>query len=120
MAGDEVSEGGLGGGPEPERAVDVHPGVVARARVGDRRLEVVERAGVDLAGLGADDRRVAVAASASAEQLDPHPALSSTGTTSPGAPIPRRRSARVSVTWRFSPTMTRSGGAPARPFSGRS
>ena len=46
---------------------------------------------------------------------------SSTGTTCSWArPIPSSRSARVSVTWRFSPTTTRSGGAPARPCSRRS
>ena len=43
-------------GPEPERAVDVHPGVRSVDCVRDR-LEVVERARVDVARLRADDRR---------------------------------------------------------------
>ena len=45
--------------PQPERAVDVHPGAV-QVRDVDRRREVVERAGVHVTGLKRDDRRAVV------------------------------------------------------------
>jgi hypothetical protein len=55
---DEVAERRARRRPEPECAVDVEPGTVGLCRVRDR-LEVVEGAGVHLAGLRADDRFVA-------------------------------------------------------------
>ena len=119
-AADEVGEAWARRGPEAEGAVDVDPGA-AVVRDGDRRLEVVEGARVDLAGLDADDRRGIVRREDVAEQLDPHPALVvDRDDFSCAPPMPSSRSARVSVMWRFAPTTTRSGGAPARPRSGRS
>jgi hypothetical protein len=53
---DEVGAGGRGGRPQPERAVDMHPGAVLAAER-DGRAQVVTGAGVDVAGLQAQDRR---------------------------------------------------------------
>ena len=71
---DEVRQPWARRRPEAERAVDVDPGSV---RVGDRddRLEVVERAGVHLAGLRADDQRLPGAGEDAFEELGAHPAL---------------------------------------------
>ena len=53
-AADEMGMGGRGGGPEAEGAVDVQPGAALVGRRGDSG-EGIEGAGVDVAGLGADD-----------------------------------------------------------------
>ena len=60
------------GGPEPEGAVDVHPGA---ALVGERDElgEWVEGAGVELSGLEDDDRRgVAIRVERLAQRVDAH------------------------------------------------
>ena len=81
------------------------------ARVCDR-AERIESAGADLAGLGAEDRRLVRPAPSSSASMRP---LSSAATTSVGAPSPSMRSARSIVPWRFSPTTTRIRGAPMSP-----
>ena len=55
-AGDELGPGRVGPRPQPEGAVDVQPAGSLGQPVGDL-VERVERAGVDLAGLGADQHR---------------------------------------------------------------
>ena len=50
------SQARRGGRPQPERAVDVHPGAMLVGEL-DRVGHRVERAGVQVAGLQADDRR---------------------------------------------------------------
>ena len=71
-AGGQVRAAGRGGGPEPERAVDVEPGAVLAADGGDLR-ERVEGARVHVAGLGADDR--GPVAERVAQRGGVHPAL---------------------------------------------
>ncbi len=61
-------------GPQPERAVDVEPRAGLRRRVGDR-VEVVARAGVHLAELGAHDRRPAAGGELGAQRVDEQPPL---------------------------------------------
>ncbi len=72
--GGEVPGGRCGGGPQPERPVDVQPGAMVRARVGDRP-EVVERASGDIARLRTDDRRSVVGGQCLCELVGVHPAL---------------------------------------------
>ena len=79
------------------------------------RRQRVERAGVHLARLRADDRRPVSAASAVAQRVGAQPSLRRRLRRPSGAPRPSRRSARSTVTCRFSPTSTRTRGAPARP-----
>ena len=120
-AGDEMPEARRSGRPEPEGAVDVQPGAGALDRVRDL-LERVERAGVDVSRLRADDRRARRPsperpASASARI---RPCSSTASGSICAVPIPRKRSARSTVTWRSSPTRTRIRGAPWRPSRARS
>ena len=64
------------GGPQPERAVDVKPGVRSLADGGDDLRQRVERARVDVSGLGADeDRSVAEPGQHLAQPIGSHPAL---------------------------------------------
>jgi hypothetical protein len=70
----QVRAAGRGGGPEAERAVDVAP----RARLATRGhdlLERVERPGVDVARLGADDRGPAAGGQRRGERVSAHPPL---------------------------------------------
>ena len=60
--------------PQPERAVDVQPGAARGAGVRDRP-ERVERAGVDLARLRADDRRARSLVERRGQRTGVHPAL---------------------------------------------
>ena len=53
---EQVAEARARPGPEAERPVDVHPGVSVRARQTGDLAERIERAGVHVAGLRADDR----------------------------------------------------------------
>ena len=71
---DEVRQLRARRGPEAERAVDVDPRAV-RVGDGDDRLEVVERSGVHLAGLCADDRRPVHVRQDTFEKLGAHSAL---------------------------------------------
>ena len=71
---DEVREPRARSRPEPEGAVDVQPGAGGLGRVGDL-AERVERSGVHLARLRADDRRAVVARERLAERVRAHPAL---------------------------------------------
>jgi hypothetical protein len=73
-AADEVAELRARHGPEPERSVDVQPGAVRFGRAGDC-VEVVEGAGVHLAGLGADDRRRVAGCERPAERFRVQPSL---------------------------------------------
>src|SRR4051812_84117 len=73
-SGREVAGGGCGGGPQPERPVDVQPGAMLRADVGDRS-ERVERAGGHVAGLRAHDRRFVVGGQRFCERIGIHAAL---------------------------------------------
>ena len=66
------------GGPEPERAVDVKPRAGSLDRIGDR-VQVVERAGVDLAELRAHDGRARLAGELLAECVGDHAALRVSG-----------------------------------------
>ena len=90
--------------------------LVRGRRVADR-AEVLERAGVHVAGLRGDDRRQsgsrASSRSSSSGMTRP---WSSQGTgRSASRPKPSTRTARSIVTWRSSGTTMRTGGAPCRP-----
>ena len=66
----ELPERRRGGGPQPERTVDVQPRTCFAGTVCDR-IDVVERTGVHFARLGADDRRPVV----DRELIDDQPPL---------------------------------------------
>ena len=122
-AGDERRAGARSRRPQPERAVDVHPRVVAVRQVADR-AEVLERARVHVAGLRRDDRRRrpgSRASSRSSSSRDDAP-LVVAGHRPQAARARSRAAARRAsiVTWRSSGTTTRTGGAPCSPRSSTS
>ena len=73
-AGREAAARRAGGGPEPKRPVDVAPGAVSPAEL-QNRIDRVEGAGVDLAGLDTDDRRAVVLSERRLELRGQHAAL---------------------------------------------
>ena len=105
-----------GRGPEPERAVDVHPRVVPPGDR-DRGGEVVEGAGVHLARLQADDRRAVAGGERRLEGGDGDPALVVGVDLDHRRPGRGRGSARRgrSVSCRWRPTTTRTRGASNSP-----
>ena len=111
-----------GGGPQPERAVHVEPGLMPAGEIGDR-VERIERAGVHVAGLRADDRRTtarAASAFASASRASCAPDRRRRRARPVARPTPSIRSAPTTDTCTSSPTMTRRRGAPCRPSASTS
>ena len=70
----ERRQRGARGGPQPEGAVHVHPRAVLARGLHDL-LERVDRAGVDVAGLGAHDRRPAPLPQGGRERVAAHGAV---------------------------------------------
>ena len=70
----QVPEGGAGGGPQPERAVDVQPRAVLPRCVRDLRKRV-ERARTDVSSLGAHDRRPCEGGECLAQRSGAHASL---------------------------------------------
>jgi hypothetical protein len=71
---DEMTRHRARAGPQPERAVHMHPGLVFLGGL-DRLGEGVATAGVDVAGLQADDARPRQLAQTIGERGRPDPAL---------------------------------------------
>ena len=69
-----LPKGRRSSGPETERAVDVEPGTMPLAEVGDL-VEGIERSSVDLPGLRADDRRPVEPREGFGEGRGDHPTL---------------------------------------------
>ena len=78
----------------------------------------VERAGVHLSGLRADDRRASAPRERGLERIGSIRPWSSAA-SGVGAPSPSSRSARSTVTWRFSPTSTRTRRRAGEPVAAR-
>ena len=72
--GDKVTQGGRGRRPQPEGAVDVQPDAARAAGLGDLRQRV-EGAGIDVPGLGADDRRAVAPVERRGERIGAHAPL---------------------------------------------
>ena len=113
---DEVAARRAGGGPEPEGAVDVEPGV----RLADDLDDLDE--GVVRAVLTSPACAQTIVGPSIVAERGPEPGGLACGPARrPGRPrsaqlpIPRSRRARSTVTWRSPPTTTVIGGEPASP-----
>ncbi len=73
-ATDQVEMGGRGGGPEAEGAVNVQPGTALLSQCGDFG-ERIDCAGVDVAGLSADDAGSLMRAQVVGQRVGAHAAL---------------------------------------------
>ena len=118
---DALHEAAVAGGRPRPTARTRRPRAARRRlpRPGRDRPQRVERAGVHLAGLGADDagpvERVERLLAARRPRMRPWSSAATGGSGWP--PMPSSRSARSTVTWRRSPTITVIGGDPARPLA---
>ena len=108
--------------PQAEGAVDVAPGARARAASVDDLGERIERAGVDLAGLRADDRagRRGARSATRARTAIIRPWSSAATDADRSAPSRASGRPRSTVTWACSPATTRTSGAPCRPSASTS
>ena len=120
-AGDEVACGRAGRRPQAEGAVHVNPRPAAASQIADGG-QVVAGAGVDVAGLGADDGRPPPPASrAAAEGVDVDGAVGvRRHLHHRRRPSPRSRSDASMLAWRSSLARTRMRGAPTSPRSSTS